>query len=206
LSTFFPAAFFFVFVANFGQISAAEIKLKKCPCHGALADYVSVTGCSAHEDCTLDYTEADYDELMYRFNRSRPKETITKEKLKQYFAPACIEFFVNSSGIADVAIAAYDPLKIMVVPKSQARELAYWAPKTFGEAFKLRYCGLRDTRVNFRGRPCETHSHSEYKFKNCQFLTHDERFLPESAASRMVKFDGFLAGLMAAIGWLMANG
>lgn len=141
---------------------------------------------------------------MIRFERSRPKDGITKELLKQYFAPACVEFNVNSSGLEDIAIAAYDPLKIMVVPKVKARDLAYWAPKTFGEAFKLRYCGLRDTRVSFGARPCESHSHSEYKFKNCMYVTHEERHLPENAAQPIRKFDGAVLFLLsAAMGFLL---
>lgn len=151
----------------------------------------------------LQYTETDYEELMIRFKRSRPKETITKEMLKEYFVPACIEFNVEASGNKDIAIAAYDPLKIMVVPKSQARELAYWAPKTFGEAFKVRYCGLRDTRDSFSARPCVKHSHDEYESKNCMYVTHEERHLPENAAPRQTKIGWVLAMLMATVGTLL---
>lgn len=140
----------------------------KCPCSGPLSKFTSVSQCDDDHQCSLDYSEKDYDILVNKLLYGR---RIARNDLKRYFEPICYSIDAEAHQ-GEIALIAYDPLKVIVVTKSKADSYPVSTRKEFGTTMVLRFCSLRDLRSgDFSHHPCELQGNENFMTQTCWFRT-----------------------------------
>lgn len=178
VSTILLLIFFVIFSIAYG------INEIKCPCSGPLSNFVSISRCTIDDQCSLNFTENDFDRLVAKFLYGR---RIARNDLKRHYEPICssIDAWAHHGG--EIGLVAYDPLKVFVSAKSEAASHPNWTKKHIGPTIVLRFCSLWDRRKrNFIRDVCELQGSKDFQAQTCWF-----RNLDEPSNSKNSKFTNF---------------
>jgi len=165
----------FFFLLN--QFLAEIFSMSECSCNGPLPLLANVTispcdfGNSSR--CSLVYSQANYDRLLQILQRTRADGmSMRRSTLIHRYKPACVVMDAESLSESEIALTAFDPLKILVSDVAMAARFWDGGRQFFGRRIHLQFCGLRKLSDRYKfgdASPCQEEFQYQFKYQTCWY-------------------------------------